>query len=233
MIEEKEQSTGKGDHGNFLFRNRGYLIIGTIFVLSCGYLFFIVSVLVSATNPDCVANKQILNLGLFGTNRVPIACKDLSLNEVGDYFAGLVSLLATVWLIVAFVWQAMELAFQRREFRASNSIAQSRAASEDIWRKLEFHKMLREKLGRTVNEASALKAKIENTAAPQNTVVISDLIRLAREEPDQYDSSSYEAANILKIERLNTLIRTSKGIVEALDRLETDEELKGFLDLFN
>ena len=68
---------------------------------------------------------------------ISIKCEDMSLNEIGDYFAGLMAFLSTFWLVIAFIWQAMELSFQRKEFKSTNELAQKRQHQESLWRKID------------------------------------------------------------------------------------------------
>lgn len=232
QTDEPTQPTQKDRPDNVFVRYRGYIIIGAIFFISGAYLYYVFNVLEAATKLTCVEEGGEVLLNPFGFGPVSVLCKALSLNEVGDYIAGLVSLLATAWLVVAFVWQAMELAFQRKEFLISNAIAKSRASSEDIWRRLELHELFRKKLGRTVNETLTLKAKIGNEKTPEVVTAVSDLRNFATLNKALYQTNDYDIEYHHDIERLNSLILANKQIVDALDDLEADEQLKDYLGLF-
>ncbi|WP_146177464.1 hypothetical protein [Breoghania corrubedonensis] len=48
----------------------------------------------------------------------------LSLNEIGDFFAGLFAPFAIIWFAIAFIWQARELKLQRIEYLKGQETAE-------------------------------------------------------------------------------------------------------------
>lgn len=122
-----------------------------ILLLSGAYLYFVTGFLLNATDPTCI--KEEGSVEFFQS---AVVCKAMSLNEIGDYYAGLLAVLSTFWLVIAFAWQAMELRFQRDEFLKTNQLSEQRNKDEDIWHRVEFIEMKKGEMAELCSEIRVL-----------------------------------------------------------------------------
>ena len=193
-----------------------YAVIAALIFLSCVYLHFVFSLLFAVTDVSCVDGGGTKNFAIGKIGQITVKCQSLGVNEVGDYFAGSVSLLATFWLVIAFVWQAFELSFQRKEFAETNRIADVRAKSEDVWRKVEYYEKMREKFTRNANEIQELKCRIQGLGAPKMISVLSDAEIIISNCPQRYSSSDYDPRHDSDISRLNSLLDICRAVSKAM-----------------
>lgn len=207
------------------------LVILFFVLLSSFYLYFIFDALKSSLRPECVEKQASFKFEFQGIGVVPIVCKALSLNEIGDYLAGSVSLLATVWLVLAFVWQAMELSFQRREFIETNRIAATRAQNEDLWRALDYYEVLRVRLSRVVNTARSIGAALDGVEKPTDLELLDDLRRWITKHAERRDPKSYSELRRFEVADFNRSIELGILLCSAISKLENDPAISEFLPL--
>lgn len=103
----------------------------------------------------------------------PKACEvtRLSLNELGDFFAGISSTLAFIWIIVAVLLQRIELQAQRDELRQSREAFVRSADYQDAQRKIMEEELIgakSERRRREVAERAAERASLETQLQTAN-----------------------------------------------------------------
>lgn len=210
---------------------RAFVIVAAVIVLSYFYLSYIFTVVNKASSGGCDPSVGV-QVSLLWFDELKIKCGAMSANEVGDYFAGLMSLLATFWLIVAFIWQAMELSFQREEFRKSNAIALARVSNEDILRKLEFRDALVAKLEKTVVEKLRCMSILSGTPKLLENKSMSCLRLTAEESVEIYRDAVHDAVGQKTFAELEAAHRSGIRQLAAIDAIENDESLSDSKALF-
>lgn len=206
----------------------GAAVIGVLAILSVVYLFLVFWLLHKSMDAGCVANSSTVKWGIAGWDLWEVKCQLLGVNEVGDYIAGLVSILATVWLIVAFTWQAMELAHQRHEFFVSNGIALSRAAGEDVWRKIELWEALRDRLIVAANGVDSMKADLVGQRRGNSFQAVDEVRDALQGRLTAVRAADFEGSKGAAVLRVNEKIDQLGAILGALDGLKRDPQLQPF-----
>lgn len=211
---------------------RALVIVVAVIVLSYFYLSYIFTIVNKASSEGCDPSVGV-QVSLLWFDELTIKCGAMSPNEVGDYFAGLVSLLATFWLIVAFIWQAMELSFQREEFRKSNAIALARVSNEDILRKLELRDALVAKLEKTAVEKLRCMSVLSGTPKLLENNSMSCLRSTAEESVELYRGAVHDDSSQQTFGELEAAHRSGIRQLAAIDAIEGDEALSESKALFD
>ena len=91
------------------------------------YIYLVFSIAIFGQSPQCInTSNQTESCGaicqLHSLLNAP--CRVLSLNEIGDFFAGLFAPFAIIWFAIAFIWQARELKLQRIEYMKGQKTAE-------------------------------------------------------------------------------------------------------------
>lgn len=211
---------------------RAFVIVTAVIVLSYFYLSYIFTVVNRASSDGCDPSVGV-EVSLLWFDELKIKCRAMSANEVGDYFAGLMSLLATFWLIVAFIWQAMELSFQREEFRKSNAIAMARVSNEDILRKLELRDALVAKLEKTVIEKLRCMSVLSGSPKDLENKSMICLRLTAEESVELYRDAVHDDSDQKIFAELEAAHRSGMQQLAAIDAIESDEALSESKALFD
>jgi hypothetical protein len=206
----------------------GSVFVGILVVLSVIYLFAVFWLLHKSMDAGCIVNTGTVKWRISGWDLGEVKCQLLGVNEVGDYVAGLVSILATVWLIVAFTWQAMELAHQRHEFSVSNGIALSRAAGEDVWRKIELWEALRDRLMAAANGVDGMKADLLGQRRGNSFQAVDEVRDALQGRLVAVSAADFEGSKGTAVLRVNEKIEQLGAILLALDELRHDPQLLRF-----
>lgn len=204
------------------------IVVSSLLIVSLLYFYWLVRILKQSIDPNCVASSATSVVDLWILGSIEVKCAALTVNVVGDYFAGLIALLTTVWLVVAFIWQALELSFQRKEFIETNRIAQQRSSSEETWRRLELFETLLNRLILGANEAIEMRCNVLDkrrgdpymSLSGVQAALCSDLLPL---EPDDFESSKVDT-----IKKFNSKIQKLNAMALALDDLRKDPSLLHF-----
>lgn len=117
---------------------RSFILVAVI--VTGMILLSAVNLLLKVTNEECIQNQGFIELYFFGITSNPIPCERMGLPHVGDYFAGVLSILSILWLIIAFTWQASELSEQIKQFKSTNVYLSSRNKLEEDWKIISYNR---------------------------------------------------------------------------------------------
>lgn len=181
-----------------------YTVVAILFVATIAYISFIGFIGIRSQNMPCVNGVPSgdCNLGCQLVSLFAQKCGPLSLNEVGDFFAGFFAPLAVIWFAIAFIWQARELRLQRQEYSETRKVSEAQLALSEA-RRIEEREAAESQL-RTAKSLSGLKTL---------QIILSDL------------KSTYEAStNELTGDPLEDTCRTLEYIRSSLETMTAPTE---------